>query len=85
MRSTHLWLLITAAYELVDANAKWQVQSDQVIFDLGLQQCNQIPQLLYLNHNAELVLVVAKVVDDIKEAGCRDNASTFIQAFNKKI
>lgn len=84
MKSTHFWLLLTAAYGLVNANAKWQVQSDTVFFDLGLNQCQQIPQIFYLHSGDELVLVVAKVVDDIKVAGKHDRAPKFITEFNKK-
>lgn len=36
MKGTHLWLLLTAAYGLVNANAKWQHQADRVMLDIGL-------------------------------------------------
>jgi len=32
MKSTHLWLLLTVAYGLVNVNAKWKVQSDKRLF-----------------------------------------------------
>lgn len=84
MRSTHLWLLLTAAYELVNANAKWQVQSDACLYELGLRQCQQIPQLFYKRCDEELMVIVAKVVDDLKVAGSGDNAKVLIDQFNKK-
>lgn len=40
-----------------------------VAFDLALIHCNQISQLLYLHERGQLVLIVAKVVDDLKAAG----------------
>lgn len=47
-------------------------------FDLGLKQCQQIRQLFHLHSRNKLVLVVAKLVDDIKVAEKDDRASTFI-------
>ena len=84
MRSTHMWLLLTAAYGLVNSNAKWQVQSDQSFFELGLTQCQKIPQLFYRRHNGNLVLIVAKIVDDIKAASADGNAKAFIENFSQK-
>jgi len=43
MKSTHLWILLTAVYGLVNANAKWQVQSDRRLFELDLKQRQQVP------------------------------------------
>ena len=42
MRSTHLWLLLIAAYGLVNYNAKWQQQSDQVLLEYGLVQSKHL-------------------------------------------
>ena len=36
MRSTHRWLLLVAAYGLVNSGAKWQHQSDELLCNLGL-------------------------------------------------
>lgn len=49
----------------MNANAKWQALSHKAFFDLGLIQSQQIPQPFYLHSEDELVLVVAKAVDDI--------------------
>lgn len=84
MRATHVWLLLTAAYGLVNANAKWQSKSDAVMLDLGLQQSKHIPQLFFKKKNEELVLVAAKVVNDLKASGKRDNAKDFLTAFDRK-
>lgn len=64
---------------------KWQVQSDQVIFDMGLKQCQQIPHLSYLHVNNELVLVVAKIVHNLKAASEGDHAAMFINKFIQKL
>ena len=84
MKSTHLWLLLTAAYGLVNANAKWQNQSDNVMLDLGLQQSSPIPQLFFKKEGGRLVLLVAKIVDDLKVAGEGNRAELFLEAFDKK-
>lgn len=39
------WLLLVAAYGFVNANAKWQLHSDDTLFQLGLSQSPYIPQL----------------------------------------
>ena len=75
MKSTHLWLPLTAAYGLVDANAKWQKQSDDVMFKLGLSWSNYISQLFYKSEAGKMVLVVAKIVGDLIGAAIGQNVS----------
>ena len=84
MRRSHLWLLDTAAYGLVNSNAKWQLQSDELMFNLGLTQSKNIPQLFYKTENYELILIVAKVVDDLMITGKPDARTAFINNFDKK-
>jgi len=67
------WLLLTAAYGLVNANAKWQKQSDEVLRGNGFLQCVHVPQLFYSKKDNELCMLAVKVVDDILFAG--DNKS----------
>lgn len=43
---SELWLLLGAAYGLVNANAKWQVQSDTIFKLLRLKCLHEILQLL---------------------------------------
>jgi len=64
-RSKTVWLLLTAAYGLVNAGAKWQAHSDQFLHSLGLSQLPYIPQLFYMKEMDETVMVAVKVVDDI--------------------
>lgn len=82
MRSSHLWLLLSAAYGLVNANAKWQTQSETKLYEIGLSQCKQIPQLFYMHEKGKLVLIAAKIVDDIKIAGTSYHTSRFIKLFS---
>ena len=52
--------------------------------DLGLTQCQRVPQLFYQHENGQLVLLVAKIVDDMKAAGAGDRAQSFIKSFKDK-
>lgn len=51
MKTTHMWVLLSAMYGLACYNPKWQVESDQVILDFGLEEWQQIPQLFFLYEN----------------------------------
>lgn len=83
MRSTHLWLLLAAAYGLVNSNAKWQAKSDGRIYEIGLKQCQNIRQLFYMHEKGKLVLIAAKIVDDINVAGTEYHTSWFIKMFTE--
>ena len=83
-KTTHLWLLLTAAYGLVNSNAKWQNQSDAVSQNNGLVQSKHIPQLFFKKEAGKLVLVVAKIVDDLKAAGIEQRATVFLDAFDSR-
>lgn len=84
MRSSHMLLLLTAAYGLVNANAKWQSHSDSIMLELGLLQSKYIPQLFYKKQNGKLVLLISKIVEDLKVAGQGNNAQVFVEAFDQK-
>lgn len=83
MRSTHLRLFLTTFYVLVNYKAKWKNLSDQVIFNMSLKQCKQVPQLFRYKMEGRLVLIVAKLVNDLKAAGGGDNTFTFTKKFNE--
>ena len=68
-RRAFYWLLLTATYGLVNANVKWQLAIDDTLQKLGLIQLRQFPQLFAKYKKNELVLVAAKVVDDVLIAG----------------
>lgn len=64
-RKTYLWLLLTASYCLVNANAKWPVVSDQALLDIGFQTVTDLSQLFYLKDEAQVTTaVLIKIVDD---------------------
>ena len=77
-----LWLLLTAAYGLVNANSKWQLQSDSALTNMGLQQSRHVPQLFTLKRNGKLVLIVAKIVDDMLATGESSYVHSFIKKFD---
>ncbi len=83
MRNTHLWLLLITAYGLVNSNAKWQNESDNVLLKMGLTQSINVPQLFYKKENGKLTLILAKVVDDIIAAGVGNSAIQALNEFDK--
>lgn len=60
------------------------MESDNLFFHLGLAQCEQVPQLLYKHEKGELVLIAAKIVEDIKVAGKSNNAQQSLDNLKKK-
>ena len=82
MRLTHRWLLLVAAYGLVNSGAKWQHQSDDLLLELGLTQSKYVPQLFYKFKNQKLELILAKIVDDIIITGEEDMTAKLISDFN---
>lgn len=43
MKATHIWLLLIAAYGVVNANAKWKSQYDEAIFQYNCFCLNLYP------------------------------------------
>lgn len=64
-RGRALWLLLFAAYGLVNANAKFQVQSDQMLISMGFNLVRLVPQLFKLRDGSgNFVSLLANVVDN---------------------
>jgi len=64
------WLLLTAAYGLVNAGAKWQEHIDSFLLQIGFIHVIYIPQLFYMtDENGDLKTLAVKVVDDILFVG----------------
>lgn len=80
----HYWLLLSAAYGLVNANAKFQDQPDELILDLGLLHLAVIPQLFHLVKNGSAVLVVIQIVDDLLITGEKSIFSDFFECLNRE-
>lgn len=61
-----LWLLLAAVYSLVNANANWQVKSDDTFKSLGLTPLHEIQQLFVKRDIRNNVCLIAiKIVEDI--------------------
>ncbi|PXF41606.1 hypothetical protein BWQ96_08672 [Gracilariopsis chorda] len=65
------WLLLTAAYGFVNASAKWQQLSDNLLRSLGFLQLVWVPQLFYRLQEEALTCVTVKVVEDVLFAAPR--------------
>lgn len=81
-----LRLLLAAEYGLTNANAnaKWNVQSDKLMEDLGFVKIKFIPQLFVKFDNGQLSLNAARVVDDIMITGGETIVENFVKRFNSK-
>lgn len=80
-----LWVLLAAAYGLVNSNAKWQVKSDDALTSLSLVQSSTIPQLfLHFYSENHVDLVVIKMADAILATGTDCALRSFAQDFGKK-
>lgn len=75
-------MLFSAAYGLVNANAKWQKQSYDCLKLIVFTMITYILQLLYMKRNGLLTAIVVKAVDDVIFGGEdteADNVIIFIQ------
>lgn len=60
-RCNCLWLLLTSAYGLGNANEKWQVMSDQALHDICFCSSIVLSQLFYFkDHDGNIANVLAK-------------------------
>lgn len=63
-------LLLSAAYGLVNATAKWQERSDKLITSISLAQLIYVPQIFFKrNVVGQLMMITVKVVDDVLFSG----------------
>lgn len=83
-RRRFLCLLLTAAYGLVNANAKWQEHSDSTLHDLGFSQLVHVPQLFYRKVSGTTESLAVKVVDDILVCGQKTHLDQFVHNISAK-
>lgn len=79
-----LWLLLTASYGMVNANAKFQVQSEELLLSIGLKKVIEITHIFYAKCNGALSIMLAKIIDDILISGSHEVVDDIIQRFNSK-
>lgn len=75
---------MAVAYRFVSANAKFQLQADDFIFSNGLFHLAVVPHLFYPFQNGALVLIVFKVVYDLKLTGELSAVQHFLCPLNRK-
>lgn len=79
------WLLLTAAYGLVNAGAKWQDHCDSFFYELGFQQLPYVPQLSYMrNKNGKFRTLAIEVVDDILLCGPLPFVKLLVEKINER-
>eukprot|EP00178_Gracilaria_changii_P001336 TRINITY_DN1187_c0_g1_i1.p1 TRINITY_DN1187_c0_g1~~TRINITY_DN1187_c0_g1_i1.p1 ORF type:complete len:639 (-),score=88.06 TRINITY_DN1187_c0_g1_i1:5196-7112(-) len=83
-RRRFYWLLLAAAYGLVNASAKWQKLSDSLLRTLGFSQLVWVPQVFYKVMEGSLCVLAVKVVDDVLFAGSRAHLETVIAGIQDK-
>lgn len=83
-RGSYVWLPLAAVYGLINSNAKWQVQSDQLLRKLNFIQVSVLPQLFYMMQDGEVVALLAKIVDDILISGEPSLVDSIIEKINSR-
>lgn len=71
IRYRFYWLLLASAYGLVNASAKWQALSDNLLSSLGFIQLVYVPQLFYRINKTAVKMAAVRVVDDVLFVGPR--------------
>ena len=79
-----LFLLLTSAYGLVNANAKWQEHSDTPLRNLGLSQSRFVPILFFKFQNNQLKIVVVKIDGDVLITVEKHKANSFISSMKSQ-
>lgn len=74
-----LWLLLVAGYGLINANSKWQLKSDKVLLDPGLQHVAAISQVFVkIDKNGHVLLLIIQILDDIFGCGPGEELCSFV-------
>lgn len=73
-----LWRLLKPAYGLVESGRLWALEIESWMADNGLHQTRGLPQL-FIRRNAanRVILIIAKVVDDLLIAGADADINSF--------
>lgn len=82
-RSKCLRLLLTAAYSLVNSNAKWKVMSDQLLTEIGFYSIPLIPKQFMFYGFFGLTQMLSEIVDDFLICGVPEHVDETIKYFQK--
>lgn len=85
-KKSFYWHLLTAAYGLVNASAKWQDHSDSFFYEIGFQQLPYIPHLFYMSNicSGPVFVLATKVVDDILIAGDMSHVKAIVEKIDAR-
>lgn len=78
------WLLLAAVHGLVNSNATFQTQADDLLLSILLSCVTVVTQVFYLKSNGKLVLLVAAVVDDLLATDVTSYVDDSLVKLNKK-
>lgn len=81
-RRKFLSLLLTVAYSLANANAKWQVLPDELLRNICFTPSPLIPQLFLMFHDYRVVANISKIFDDVLLSGLDHPMENIIQQIN---
>lgn len=81
-RGKCVWLLLSAAYCIINANSKWKVEVDELLLNIGFMKAPLMVQLFKLSCNGPSVALLAKVVDDILLDGIPATTNAIIKHIN---
>lgn len=74
--------MLTAAYGLVNASAKFQVQPDKVLIKLGFVPAAPVAQLSLFRRDNSLTAMLAKIVDDMLLSGHSSTTDPLVEAIS---
>lgn len=81
---TVLWLLLAAVYDLVNSNAKWQVQSAFALFDLSFQSCSAVSQMfLHPKSTSDINICLIKIVYNLLVTDSDDQLRLFVNTLDE--
>lgn len=63
-RKVSVYLMLTAAYGLVNENDRWKVQYDQFMTGIGFVQVPLMPHLFYLVNNYSVSAMLSKTFEE---------------------
>lgn len=81
---SHYWLLLASSYRVLNSIGKWLSQFDDHTILLQRNKVALIPKLLYKRECGRLVLLVAKIIDDLLITGEHCFTETFLTDSNNK-
>ena len=77
-RRSKYWLLLTSAYGLFNANAKWEEHFDHLLASIRFIPSRLVPQMFFLMKSESLEFVALRIVDDVLIASQKHTSENFI-------